>query len=102
MVLAIKGVPSLIISLEEAHLSKPESKYVIQYLQSKMNMRVCMITGDNKHSALKVAKHLNIPIENVTYSAYPETKKKVVEKFQTEGGKVMFVGDGINDSPVLA
>lgn len=46
-----------------------------------MNMRVCMITGDNKHSALKVAKHLNIPVENVTYSAYPETKKKVVEKF---------------------
>ena len=102
VVLAIKGVPSLIISLEEAHLSKPESKYVIQYLQSKMNMRVCMITGDNKHSALKVAKHLNIHTENVTYSAYPETKKKVVEKFQTEGGKVMFVGDGINDSPVLA
>lgn len=61
-----------------------------------------MITGDNKHSALKVAKHLNIPIENVTYSAYPETKKKVVEKFQSEGGKVMFIGDGINDSPVLA
>ena len=61
-----------------------------------------MITGDNKHSALKVAKHLNIPVENVTYSAYPETKKKVVEKFQTEGCKVMFVGDGINDSPVLA
>ena len=46
-----------------------------------MKMKVCMITGDNKHSALKVAKHLNIQLENVTYSAYPETKKKVVEKF---------------------
>ena len=82
IVLAIQKVPSLIISLEEAHLSKPESKYVIQYLQTQMKMKVCMITGDNKHSAIKVAKHLNIPIENVTYSAYPETKKKVVEKFQ--------------------
>ena len=61
-----------------------------------------MITGDNKHSALKVAKHLDIPVENVTYSAYPETKKKMVEKYQSEGKKVMFVGDGINDSPVLA
>lgn len=67
-----------------------------------MNMKVCMITGDNKHSALKVAKHLSIPAENVTYQAYPETKKKVVEKFQKEGAKVMFIGDGINDSPVLA
>lgn len=61
-----------------------------------------MITGDNKHSAIKVAKHLNIPMEYVTYSAYPETKKQVVEKYQAEGSKVMFVGDGINDSPVLA
>ena len=61
-----------------------------------------MITGDNKHSALKVAKHLDISVDNVTYSAYPETKKKMVEKYQSEGKKVMFVGDGINDSPVLA
>lgn len=38
----------------------------------------------------------------VTYQAYPETKKEVVEKYQSEGKKVMFVGDGINDSPVLA
>jgi len=65
-------------------------------------MKVCMITGDNKHSALRVANHLKIPIENVTYQAYPETKKEVVEKYQKEGRKVLFVGDGINDSPVLA
>jgi P-type E1-E2 ATPase len=61
-----------------------------------------MITGDNMHSATKVAKHLNIPMEYVTYQAYPETKKEVVEKYQAEGRKVMFIGDGINDSPVLA
>ena len=67
-----------------------------------MKMRVCMITGDNRHSALAVAKHLNIDPANVTYEAYPETKKQVVEKYQKSGSKVMFVGDGINDSPVLA
>jgi Cu+-exporting ATPase len=67
-----------------------------------MGLRVCMITGDNKHSALKVAKHLNIPVKNVTYEAYPETKRQVVQKYQKNGEKVMFVGDGINDSPVLA
>jgi len=61
-----------------------------------------MITGDNKHSALKVAKHLNIAVGNVTYQAYPDTKRQVVSKYQKEGSKVMFVGDGINDSPVLA
>jgi P-type E1-E2 ATPase len=67
-----------------------------------MGMKVCMITGDNQHSATKVALHLNILMENVTYSAYPETKKEVVERYQRDGQRVMFVGDGINDSPVLA
>jgi len=37
-----------------------------------------MITGDNKHTALKVAKYLDIPTENVTYRAYPNDKKKAV------------------------
>lgn len=67
-----------------------------------MKMKVCMITGDNKYSALRVAKHLGIAIENVTYQAYPETKLNVVKKYQEQGSKVMFVGDGINDSPVLS
>ena len=35
----------------------------------------CMITGDNRHSALKVAGYLNIDTENVTYEAYPDTKR---------------------------
>jgi len=37
-----------------------------------------MITGDNKQSALRVARHLGIPEKDVTYSAYPETKKAMV------------------------
>jgi Cd2+/Zn2+-exporting ATPase len=36
------------------------------------------------------------------YKAYPADKKKAVEMMQAKGEKVMFVGDGINDSPVLA
>lgn len=102
MVLAVDKVPSLIISLEEAHLAKEEATYVVSYLKNVLKMKVCMITGDNKHSALKVAKHLDIDFENVTYQAYPETKKQVVTKYQSQGRKVLFVGDGINDSPVLA
>lgn len=45
---------------------------------------------------------MDIPFENVTYRAYPNDKKKVVMKLQKAGEKVMFVGDGVNDSPVLA
>lgn len=61
-----------------------------------------MITGDNQHAAYKVARYLGIDIKDVVYKAYPEDKKKTVERFQQAGEKVMFVGDGINDSPVLA
>ena len=61
-----------------------------------------MITGDNKHAAYKVARHVGIDYEDVVYHAYPEDKKKTVEKLQADKEQVMFVGDGINDSPVLA
>lgn len=100
--MAINGIPQLIVSLEEAHISKPESKDVVNFLRNNLKLRVAMITGDNQHAAFKVARHLGIDVNDVTYKAYPSDKKKVVEKFQAEGEKVMFVGDGINDSPVLA
>lgn len=38
----------------------------------------------------------------MSYRAYPADKKKTVQKFQANGEKVMFIGDGVNDSPVLA
>lgn len=71
-------MPQLIISLEEEHLSKPEAKQVVSYFHKVLKMQVCMITGDNKHSAFKVASHLGIDHKFVTYSAYPETKRQVV------------------------
>lgn len=69
----------MILSLQETHTSKPESQLVVKYLQKEMGMKVYMITGDNKHSALRVAKHVGINHDNVTYEAYPETKRSIVE-----------------------
>ena len=65
--LVIDKVPQLVVALEEAHLSKPLAMFVVNYLRTVMNMRVCMITGDNKFSALRVAKHLGIKVDDVTY-----------------------------------
>lgn len=62
VILTIDKIPQLVISLEEQHLSKPESKFVVNFLQYTMQVKVCMITGDNMHSALKVANHLGIPV----------------------------------------
>jgi Cu+-exporting ATPase len=63
-------------------LAKDEAKCVVTYMQKVLKLKVGMITGDNKHAALKVAKYLSIPIENVKYKAYPNEKKKTVEHFQ--------------------
>ena len=100
--LAINNIPRVLISLEEKHLAKDEAKPVIDFMRKEMGFKIAMITGDNKHTALRVARYLEIPEEFVTYRAYPNDKKKVVMKYQSQGEKVMFVGDGVNDSPVLA
>ena len=100
--LCVNNKPRLLISLEEAHLAKEEALGVVTYLRNVMKMRVAMITGDNEHAAMKVARYLDIPSQNVTFRAYPNDKKRVVKKFQAAGEKVMFIGDGVNDSPVLA
>ena len=76
--MVIDNVPRLLISLEEAHLAKPEALAVVTYMRDVMKLKVAMITGDNKHSAMRVAQFLDIPKENVTYRAYPNDKKKMV------------------------
>jgi cation transport ATPase len=52
-------------------LTKLEAKTVVNYFQTKMNIKVGMITGDNQHAAFKVSDYLNIPRELVTCKAYP-------------------------------
>ena len=66
--------------MEELHIAKPESKEVIDYLKNTLKIRVAMITGDNKHAAMKVARYLEIDAQDVTYKAYPSDKKETVEK----------------------
>lgn len=100
--MAIDGKPRLLVSLEEAHIAKPEALGVVGYMRDVMGLRVAMITGDNEHAAMKVARHLGIPSDLVTPKAYPNDKKRVVKGFQAAGERVMFIGDGVNDSPVLA
>jgi cation transport ATPase len=50
----------MIITLQERHIAKPDAKKVITYLKETLGARVRMITGDNKHSAYRVAKYLGI------------------------------------------
>lgn len=78
---------------------KENAPAVIKELKS-MGMEIWMLTGDNKATALEVAKVVGI--ENVMAEVLPQDKLKKVEELQVQGKKVIMVGDGINDAPALA
>ena len=63
-------------------------------------VRVVMLTGDNKTTALAVARRLGIT--EVEAEILPEQKSAVIEKLRREGRVVAMAGDGVNDAPALA
>ena len=63
-------------------------------------VRLVMMTGDNRTTALAVAKRLGIV--EVEAEVLPQDKAKVVEKLRAEGRVVAMAGDGVNDAPALA
>ena len=58
-----------------------------------------MLTGDNKETAQKIASALNIT--EFRAELKPEDKAEIVKEYQKKAG-VLFIGDGVNDSPALA
>ena len=70
---------------------------------NKMSIQTSMFTGDKKEVAYQIGKEAGI--EHIEYEMLPTDKYNRIEQLMTEikdNGKVAFVGDGINDSPVLA
>ena len=66
----------------------------------KLGLTTAMLTGDRRENAMEVAKAVGI--SQVSAQLLPQDKLETVRSLQTDLGAVMFVGDGINDSPVLA
>lgn len=62
--------------------------------------KVIMLTGDNKKQAEKIANQIGV--DEVYSSLLPQDKLEKIKKVKESGKQVVFVGDGINDSPVLA
>ena len=79
---------------------KEDSKQTMQKL-SKLGIKTEMLTGDKKEIATKIAKEVGI--NHVKAEMLPQDKYKELENIlQQTNKKVAYVGDGINDSPVLA
>jgi P-type Cu+ transporter len=67
---------------------------------SAEGIRVVMLTGDNRTTALAVAKRLSIT--EIEAEVLPDQKSAVIEKLRREGRVVAMAGDGVNDAPALA
>lgn len=86
-----------------ADVVKEDAKITIQELKKNHIKRTIMLTGDRKNVGESVAKSLQL--DEVYTELLPDGKVEKVEKLlktKSEKGKLVFVGDGINDSPVLA
>ncbi len=67
----------------------------------KMGIKVAMITGDHKDTALSIASQLGISSNDVYAEVNPQDKSNIIREIQSKGKVVSFVGDGINDSVAL-
>ena len=79
---------------------KKGAKEMIENLKKKGIKEVIMLTGDRKDVAESIAE--SIGINKVYYELLPQDKVRIIQEAKDSGKKVAFVGDGINDSPVIA
>ncbi len=81
---------------------KPDSKSAVENLKKGGVRNLVLLTGDSEKTAVHVAKEIGI--SNVYSSLLPQDKVSIVEKLLEGMGKkktLSFVGDGMNDAPVL-
>lgn len=86
-----------LLVLEDA--LRPQAADTVRRL-AEMGIRTVLVSGDNRATAERIAGELGI--NEVHSEVLPEQEVEIVKKLQSEGRKVMFVGDGVNDGPALA
>lgn len=80
---------------------KPNAKEAVTQLRKRGVKNLIMLTGDNKKAGEKVAGDLTL--DKVFTRLLPQEKVAKLEEIMKEAkGKVVYVGDGVNDAPVLA
>jgi Cu+-exporting ATPase len=79
---------------------KPHAADVVRQLTAQ-GKSVCLITGDQRRTALAIAESAGIAEANVFAEVRPEQKAEMIRQLQQRGERVAFAGDGLNDAPAL-
>jgi P-type Cu+ transporter len=94
---AVNGKVAGVIGISDS--IKPTTPKALAKLRDA-GLRVVMLTGDNRTTALAIAKHLGI--SEVEAGVLPEKKVEIVTRLKDQGRVVAMAGDGVNDAPALA
>jgi len=97
-VLAIDGLAYGVFEVGDQ--VKPDSKEAINKLH-KAELNTWLVTGDGEIAAISMGAQVGIPIDHIFASASPIDKLEFVLALQ-EKGKVLMIGDGINDAAAIA
>ena len=95
--LAVDGKPAAVIAVADP--IKATSRSALDSLRAA-GLRIVMLTGDNRTTAMGVARTLGI--EDVEADVLPEDKHRIVKTLKSQGRIVAMAGDGVNDAPALA
>lgn len=90
----------LIGALEVSDSVRAESQEVISKLKKLGVKNIVMLTGDSRNNAEKISKKLGL--DEFYSNLLPNDKLEKVDRIKTQSKSVCFVGDGINDAPVLS
>lgn len=103
-----KGNSAIFVSIDEevsgvisiADEIRQNAAQTIEQLKAFGIKQVIMLTGDNKHTAKKVARQIGIDV--VYAEMLPEDKVAHIKRLKEAGNRVAMIGDGINDAPAIA
>lgn len=97
--LAVDGVAIALFATGD--VIKADAHQTIAALRER-GIESWLVTGDHQDSALLIASQVGISSQYVIANASPEEKISKVQELQSQGRKVMMVGDGVNDAAALA